>query len=371
MIKVINVISDTNIGGAGRVIINVLKKYNRNKFDIKVMLPLKSKLIKEVETLGVKILEVDGIADKSLDLKAVLKILKIFRKEKPDIVHTHASMSAKIAAKLCGAKTVYTRHSVFPQKRLLTTFPGKQLNGMLNNILSNKIIAVAEAAKQNLVDTGIPAKKIEVVLNGVEGLSEISDDKKRELRAKYRIEENELVVSMIARLDRVKGHEYFIEAAKRIAEKGKPIKFLIAGTGNEEEQLKQLSKKLMVDNNVIFAGFVDNVNEIMNITDIIANCSFGTEATSLALLEAMSISKPAVVTDFGGNVDVIEDGLNGIVVPIKNSDAISKAIIKIFENKDLMTYFRENAQKIYREKFTSEIMTKKIEVIYENLLLSK
>ena len=88
-------------------------------------------------------------------------------------------MSARIAAKQAGAKVVYTRHSVFEPSKKISRGIGKVINGMINNHYADSIIAVAEAAKDNLTDTGVKESKIKVILNGVDGLTPVSTDEKR------------------------------------------------------------------------------------------------------------------------------------------------------------------------------------------------
>ena len=125
MIKVLNIISDSNIGGAGKCVLNFLKYYDRKKFAVKVVVPRGSLLKPEIEKLGTKVIEADGITDKSFDLKAVKNLRKIISRSNPDIVHTHGSLSGRIAAKLCGKKIIYTRHSVFPVSRRISHGLGK------------------------------------------------------------------------------------------------------------------------------------------------------------------------------------------------------------------------------------------------------
>ena len=94
-------------------------------------------------------------------------------------------MSGRIAAKLCGKKIIYTRHSVFPVSDRISHGIGQKANKVINEFFSDRIIAVAEAAKQNLTDSGISADRIDVILNGVEPLTPVSEEKKKEIRAKY------------------------------------------------------------------------------------------------------------------------------------------------------------------------------------------
>ena len=151
--KIIEVSSDTNIGGAGKCLLTLLENFDYERFEVKVLLPENSLLKQHIDALKIPVIEVKGIADKSLDAKAIGELKRIFKHEKPDLVHTHASMSARIAARQAGAKVIYTRHSVFPPSKKLSKGPGKVINGMINNYLADGIIAVAEAAKENLTDT--------------------------------------------------------------------------------------------------------------------------------------------------------------------------------------------------------------------------
>ena len=128
MLKVMNIISDTNIGGAGRVLINYLKYRDKENFDVSVALPRGSKLKEPLEALGSVVYEVDGMADKSMDPGVIKELRKLIRRVGPDVVHTHGSMSGRIAARREGRVVIYTRHSVFPTKSYLKKFPGRQLN---------------------------------------------------------------------------------------------------------------------------------------------------------------------------------------------------------------------------------------------------
>ena len=365
--KIIEVSSDTNIGGAGKCLLILLKEMDKSKFDVKVILPKNSLLKPYIEELGTEIIEVDGIADKSLDLRSVKALKEIFRREKPDLVHTHASMSARIAARQCGAKVVYTRHSVFPPPAKISKGIGKLINGMINNYLADGIIAVAEAAKDNLTDTGVDEKKITVILNGVYGLTPKSDSEKAAAKKRFGVSDGDKVISIIARLEDIKGHEYFIDAADMLLKEGMHAKFIIAGTGSYEETLKQKVKSMNLENNVIFTGFINDVDALLSITDLQVNASYGTEATSLALLEGMSLGIPAVVSDFGGNPGVIKDGKNGFVVPKQNAPALADGIKRALDGGEYAKLSR-SAKEIFNKTFTAKAMTRNTENLYLKVL---
>ncbi|HIW56629.1 MAG TPA: glycosyltransferase family 4 protein [Firmicutes bacterium] len=370
MIKVVEVSSDSNIGGAGKCILTFLRSYDRSKFDVSVIIPVGSKLKPEIKALGTRVYELEDLAEKSLDLKAVSKLKRLFKQIRPDIVHTHASMSARLAAKQCGIKTVYTRHSVFPPPAKISKGVGKLINGFINNHTADRIIAVAEAAKDNLTATGVDEKKIEVVLNGVDALKPFDAERLSKAKEKYGIRPGQKTAAIVARLNKVKGHKYFVEAAEIIKERGLDMKFLIAGTGETEDEIRSLIKEKGLEDTVVMLGFLNDVEPLMNVMDIQVNCSFGTEATSLSLLEGMSLGKPAVVTDFGGNPGVIKDGVNGYLVPTHDSKALADRIEKLASDDELYSRISQNCFEIYAKTFTSEANARKIEEIYNQLYKS-
>ncbi len=368
MIKVLNIISDSNIGGAGRCILNYLKYYNREEFAIKVVVPKRSLLIPEITKLRVMCIECDYISDKSFDKDAIKALSDIIKRENPHIVHTHGNLSGRIAGRLCGKKVIYTRHSVFPVSSKIRKIPGRWVNKCVNEFLADDIMAVAEAAKENLTDGGIAPHKIKVVLNGVERIEQLTLKEKEAAKADYEIGNDEFVIGILARMEEYKGHRYLIEACEMLKMKGKNCKVLIVGTGPIEEELQQLVKEKDLSDMIIFTGFIKNVRSVLGIMDLQINASFGTEATSLSLLEGMSLGIPAIVSDYGGNTGVITHGKNGIVVPMQKSEKIAEAIALLMEYPEAYEHMQEGSLQIYKEKFTGKIYARNIEEVYRGVL---
>ncbi len=363
MTKVVNIITDSNIGGAGKCVLIFGENYNREIIDLTVVVPEGSKLIPELKKRNVKVYEAKGIADKSLSREGIKELKKALKILKPDVVHTHASMSGRIAAKLCGVKKiVYTLHCVYEPSAKMKSLPGKLANKLISSIFSDDIIAVAEAAKDNLTAVGISEKKIKVILNGITPVRYYSDEEKASLRRRFGIEDGQKVVSIIARLEPVKGHKCFIDAAEIIKQKGYNVKFIIAGTGSVEQELKDYAKTKNA--NVHFTGFITDPESLGAVTDISANASYGTEATSISLLEGMCLGNPAVVSNYGGNPGVIQDGVNGFLFPIHSPVAMAEKIEILLKDESIYKTMSENSVRIFNEKFRAEIYAKNIESVY-------
>ena len=156
MIRVLQIISDTNIGGGGHSLLNYLRFRDRERVEVLVALPRRSALKAPIEALGVETAEIDAMADKSLDWKAVPLLRKLIQSWKPDLVHTHGSLSGRIAARLCGVKVLYTKHCAFPPSQLRTSPPGRLAGRALDWALSDGVVAIGPSAEENLASTGIP-----------------------------------------------------------------------------------------------------------------------------------------------------------------------------------------------------------------------
>ena len=364
MIKVLNVTSDHNIGGAGRCIIAFLNHYDREKYNVSVVLPTESALIPYISATNTKCIEIDGISDTSFSKTGVKNLIEVFKKEKPDLVHAHACLAARVAAKICRIPVVSTRHSVFPNKPSVTHGIGKFVCGMVNNHTSNKFIAVAQAAKDNLTEMGVKEKKITVVKNGVDQVEKYNEEQVKQAKEFYGIKD-EFVFAMIARVEPVKGHKYFLQAAKEVIEKYNNVLFMICGTGSCLEDLQTQAKILGINKNVIFTGHIKDITSVMNVIDVNVNASYGTEATSLSLLEGMSLGKPIIASRYGGNPELIEEEVNGLLFETRNSEQLAEKMLTIIEDKELYSRLSKGAFRLYNEKYTAEINARNIEKIYE------
>ncbi len=370
MIKVLHILTDSNIGGAGRCLINYLQYYNKSRFDVKVVLPKNSKLIPEVEQY-IPVIAADNIAETSFSF-ASLKVLKqIIRAEAPDIVHTHGSLSGRVAAKQLGAKVVYTRHSAFPVPRYLKSGLGHRLYGLINAHYADRIIAISPACQQNLLDSGVPGEKIVVMMNGAAPIPRLSDLRRRELRQTLQLPESCFVGGILARLEPYKGHMLLLAAAKSLMDAGREFRFLIGGSGPEEGKLRAKIQELGLTNHVFMLGFVEDVSEILNILDVQINCSWGTEASSLSLIEGMSLGLATVASDYGGNPWQIEDGKTGLLFPSGDSDALRDCLQRLMDEPELLMELKKNALEAYQSEFTGEIFADNVEKVYNQILYRK
>ena len=365
MIKILHFITDTNIGGAGNLLCQQLKSMDDKRFDITVALPKDSALIKKLAPLSCKIIQLEYGADKSFSIESIIENYQIIKKIHPDIVHTHGSLSSRIAAKILNIKSrVFTRHCAPPVPKYMNNPIAKWTFGKINDLLSTNIIAVSPSTKQNLIDMGCNAQKIITIVNGVAPLRLLTDDEKAFLCVKYGLNNSDFVVSYFARLEEIKGHKTLLEAAKICQKQYPNFRFFIVGTGSCERELKNYAHKIGVDNVVHFVGFLDDVASIFNITDVNVNCSYASETASLSLSEGMSIGIPCVASNTCGNPYMVKNEENGLLFPPRTPEALANALIRLYRDKDLYQKCSIGAYKRYQEELNDKIMCQKMTRFY-------
>ena len=369
MIRVLNVISDTNIGGAGRVILNYLRYSDRDRFQIWTALPRGSLLKAPLEEGGAEVLEVEGMADRSYHREDVKQLRALMGELRPDLVHTHGCLSGRIAAKRCRIPAVYSRHSAFPVPARLRYPPGRWVNKFVNERYADRIIAVSPAAAKNLTDGGISPKKITVVMNGAAPVPRTSPEERQALKKELSIPEGDTVFGILARLEDYKGHLYLAQAVRLLRERGREdFIILAAGTGPFADTLAQAVREHGVEDKLRLLGFRSDAAAILNILDVQLNCSYGTEATSMALLEGMSLGLPTIASDYGGNPCVIEDGTCGLLFPSRNAPALADAMERLMDSPSERAALGARAREIYEERFTGEAFARATERVYLDIL---
>lgn len=363
MIDVMHILTDSNIGGAGIYLANYLENYDRDKFNITVVLPTDAQIEKRLSKSGVRIITAQSIKDCSFSKKATKELYEIIKKEKPHIVHTHASLSARIAAFLCGTAVVHTRHCLEEKKK----FPKSVIYRFINNLLSTRVIAVSKAVYDNLVDDGIKKDKLSVIYNGITPLKKCTPEERENLRKSLGIPKDAIAVGLVARLEDVKNPVLFANTAKEISRERDDIYFVITGGGSLKREIDKICNGV---DNIILTGYREDVQNIYNLLDIITLTS-KSEALSISLLEGMSIGLGAVSTASGGPEEIIENNVNGLITKNGDINALKNAILYLADNPNVRKQFGTKAVQTVAEKFGVVTMARKTEKLYEEIYLKE
>ena len=373
--KVLQIISSSNAGGAEKLFYSVLKYLDNEKFDVYVVCPPDSSMLGHFEKYAkeIKTLNFNSCLSK---LRAIFSLRAYIKQKKIDIVHTHL-----IDADLVGA--VATRFAERPY--LLSTIHGYNfsttgefdLRSIKNSLLSviyrliyivfDEVIAVCKVIKEDLArrpGIKVAAKKIRIINSAVDfkGMSDHIQRKNSDF--KHALDDNYVrYVGVIANLDKIKCHRVLLRSIPQILRKETRIKFLFAGEGKERKRLAQMARKLNIEDNVVFLGFLEHIAEIISMCELIVLPSL-LESRPLVLMEAMALGKPVVATRVGGIPEIVENGKTGLLVSPKSSTKLANAILLLLQNKELIVKMGQNGQIKADGLFSLEDMIGEIEKVY-------
>lgn len=372
-ISVLHVIRPAD-GGMKNHLLNLARYTDRNIYQVKVACPAGSNVEKELQELGIDTLPLPLKGKLSLftDVQTIGLLVYHLKKGQFTIVHTHGAKAAlvgRVAAVIANTPVVIStvHNSIFYDN---WSSYKKRVMAMVERILTLKtdaIITVSEALKKELMHREkISKHKLFTIYNGI-NLNKIKT-------ASYDIRKNLQVpclgrlVAVIARLAPQKGIRYFIKAAALLKEQ--QIIFLIIGDGPLREELKAEVETLGLKDRVFFTGHRSNIEEILPCLDVLVLPSV-TEGLPLVILEAMAAGCPVVATKVGGIPEVVNDGVNGLLVEPQNPEQLATAITELINDDIKAAQLGKRGRKIVQQNYTIEQMLDQTMALYSSILNNK
>lgn len=312
------------------------------------------------------------------DPTPIWKIAQIIHREKVQVLHTfgfYAGLFGRLA-------TYLSRPPLVISSERATRAWMKHLHNpayfSIDRLLAGRtdvFIANAEAVKQFAIsDKGLPSERIVVVYNGIDTtrFSDVPANSQIAISDKYGFLPDDRVIGMIARLDPMKDHQTFLQAAKVLLNYYPNAKFLIVGDGPLRPKLETIVQQLEIQSSVCFAGTQHDADLIHHMArmDVVVSASKEGEGCSNSILEAMCMGKALVVTDAGGNPELVSSGATGVIVPITDSFAMSQAIATLLNNEGMRIRLGQNAREYAQRKFSVARMVAETTQIYEQKLAS-
>lgn len=290
-----------------------------------------------------------------LDWQLIRNIRKLVREEGIDIVHCHQYtpwVYGWFAHWCTAAKVVFTEHGRFyPDRYRWKAWP---LN-LIMSVSTSALITISKATKVALTKYEcIPSFLVNVIYNGVQPAL-VNYPLLDGLRQELGIKEDFLVLGTVARLDPIKNQVMMLQALSEVLNVKTNIILLIVGDGPSRIELEKKAAELNIAKQIRFVGFKTNVADYLALIDIYLLSSH-TEGTSMTLLEAMSLGLPCVVTDVGGNPEIVINDETGLLSPDDDISAFSNNIIQLLEDENNMKRMSESAKARYLDLFSIQKM---------------
>jgi glycosyltransferase involved in cell wall biosynthesis len=374
------------MGGAEQVVKLLSTRVNRSRFElIPCALYRSGPVAEELESAAVRC-RVLKLRRRSVlsgplfvsDVRRILASLRALVAELSiDVIHAHLTESVLLAIltarSFANVKVCATIHNITLNESAGWWDPRQWFSeAVLPKLFpkADRIIAVSEqVASTTARRLRIPQDRILTIPNGVDGAQFRTSVEKRTLRRKLGLPADRKILISVGRLSRQKGYPFLLSALARLPAEQRPLT-LVLGDGPDLASLRALASRMGLASDVEFLGNRTNTAEFLNASDIFVMSALW-EGLPLALLEAMASGLPIVVTRVGGNLEAIEDGRSGILVPPTDDSALSGALRRLLESPAERMRMGQAARERFDEHFSVRPFIEAHERLYSGLFLSQ
>jgi glycosyltransferase involved in cell wall biosynthesis len=358
--KILFLVNHLNVGGITSYLLT-LSSGLKNKGHKVYVASSGGEALSKFEAMGVKCIRVPVKTKNELSpgiLLSALILRGIVKNEKIDILHSQSRTTQVLGSllhKVTGVSHISTCHGFFKRRISRRVYP----------CWGDKTIAISQQVRQHLMnDFKLEDERIELIHNGIdtERFNLPSSDLRQKAKLSLGLKSGK-IIGIIARLSDVKGHQYLIEAMKTVLSVCPRAQLLIAGEGKMDIELKDLVKRLDIQDNVLFLPQVLDTRDILRALDIFVLPSLR-EGLGLALMEAMSMGLAVIGSNVGGIKTLIKDGVNGILVNPKDSKDIARVLIDLISDDSRISALGACAREYIKEDFSQEKMVLQTEELY-------
>lgn len=354
-IRVLHITFNMGIGGTEQVIRQLIEGTGESDAAAEILC-IDGKVGPIGEALQSRGIPVHSVARAAgLDRSLIREIRTLIKSGEFDIIHCHQYTPyfyGWLGALGTRAKVVFTEHGRFhPDRHRYKAF-------LFNAIAARctaELVAISEATREALVEYEfMPRARIQVIYNGIRPLTR-NEGAVTDLRQRLGIGEQDFVMGTVARLDPVKNQTMMLEAFCRFHQRFPDSWLLMVGDGPDRQMLQQLAMDLDIARRTIFTGFINEPANHLSVMDVFLLSSH-TEGTSMTLLEAMSLGIPSVVTEVGGNPEIIRHRENGLLAPASDAEQFCEAMAALYDDGALRHRLKKGALRVFEDRFSASAM---------------
>jgi glycosyltransferase involved in cell wall biosynthesis len=385
-IKVAHIIGRMITGGADENTLFTIEGLNKEKYEIDLITGEESDkdILNKVKNHPFNIIQIKELKWKLnfwYDPIVLLKLIKLLKKKRYDIVHTHttkAGILGRVAAHISGVPVIV--HGLHGST--FQAFNSSLLNWLLfllerlTGRFTDAYISVSKMLSEKYVEKGIGKKENYYTVYSGMKLDKFYEVREkvdyREKRRELGINSGQFVIGNVARLETRKGHQFLLDAFKKVTleRKDYPLKLLIIGEGEDREKLENYIKKLNLEDKVIFTGYREDVEELMALMDIFVLTSLR-EGLPRVLVQAAAVGMPSVAFNVDGVSEIIKDNQNGFLIRPIDVEQLANRMVRYIDNKELVSLHSQRGREFIKGKWSIEDMVDKIDKIYQDLIQEK
>ena len=373
-VKMLKFITLFAVGGTERQFLYLTKELDRSRFDIRVgCLARKGDFLRDIEAMNLPIFEYSISSLFSYgSLRRQWMLAQDIRRDGIQLVHAYGfypNLFSIPAARFAG--NCVTVASVRDTGAFSNRMKIKTVTQKMACQLADCVIANSGAVRDWLVSLGVGRDHIRVIPNGMVLPPRAVSRRDFPIRRQLGIDPSAPLIAVVCRLNEGKGLEYFLEATVIVRKQFPAARFLIVGDSivdaTYRPALERKARSFNVEDCVIFTGHRSDVPKLLEEVNLSVLPSLS-EGLSNSLLEAMAAGLPVVATNVGGNPEIVQDGITGILVPARDPAALSAAMIRILQSPSLARQFGEAGRARVAAHFSLESTVRQTEDLYLNLL---
>lgn len=373
-VRVLEILEATE-GGTRRHLVDLVTHLDPARFDISVACSTLRDAsfaddlrLMESRGIAVHIIPMRRAISPFRDALAFLRLVRLMRRERYDVVHTHSSKAGflgRLAARVARVPwVIHTPHTFAFEMTVggaarffyvcLERFAAR---------LTDRLICVCPSQRAAAAALMDPARVV-VIENGIGAMPECDSLERVRRRRELRFEDSHLVVGVVGRFTAQKGHRHFVEAACQVAVRVPEARFLLVGDGVLRPAIERQIAAAGLAERVIIVGACDDVPSLMPLLDVAVLPSLW-EGLPYTLLEAMAAGRAVVASRVGGIPDVIVDGENGLLVPPADPTALAAAVVKVLENAAFRSTIGRKARETLVGRCRLDEMVRRMADVYE------
>jgi glycosyltransferase involved in cell wall biosynthesis len=368
-LTILHTIETAGPGGAETMFLNLASSLDSSRFRSLALLPEGHWLPGQLRGKGIPTITIPPGHGRWFE--PMRTMLRLVRAEKVDLVHSHLpdqNFYSCLVGRITGCKTVVTYHGA-PRPRETEGWKG----GLKLRVIrrwATAVVVVSEYLREAVKKLGFSDDRVVRIYNGIDP-SRFVSTAKSPFRNTLALGEDSKLVGMVANLRESKGYEFFVQAARKVADRFPQARFLAIGEIDPPilSRISALVREVQLEDRFQFLGFRNDVAEILQALDVFVLSSVS-EGFSLATIEAMAAGRAVVVTSSGGPQEIVENGRTGILVPPADAEALAAKICAVLDNPEWAATLGRAAQEQVQRQFSISQIVREYEALYERCLSS-
>jgi len=373
--KILYIVIDGKISGGNKVCLSILQAAKKAGCKTELLSPNEGALTDMLRNQGVKVY-IQRLT-RSFHFHQALKLVKLIKKQTIELVHTPKSkrrdILERMACSIAGVPIICHQHDptdIFNPNPLISRYQHWLDRATARSVA--RFIAVAEVRREAMLRyRKYPQEKVTLIYNGICVEEFSSPDSRNGIRNELRLQDKDIAVGLIGRLETAKGQETLIEAAAALNSRYSQVKIFIVGDDHIEgkpclARYQKMIKDHGLEHKCFLLGFRPDIKSLMQGMDIIVAPSLW-EAHSIVILEALAARKPIIASRVGGTPEIMSHNQEGILISPKDPKALAQEICRLIENPELARRIAENGYLKVKKEFSEKKMIDKVFSVYREI----